>query len=258
MRFLTKEQKSECLEFCKTFKDEWDYYVYAYNSDNIFSEKVLKSEAIENKTPYSLLEPKYPVSRWNGKKWEEIKIIVKDDGTLVINPDTYCDRCVKFLSKSDIDKVPHILDFNDEYHRWDIDAEDWVIVGDEFGDLYKNLELKIREIFEIKRHKLFRKIVPAYERDQWSVELSEAKAYSLDKNASTPYIDGILSVLTDMSKDEYVEKILKHDSDEFKFQHGKIHGEMYQFLLKLKDIKNLDDMKIFQNKINSLKYKTLY
>ncbi|MBQ3543896.1 MAG: hypothetical protein IJA34_02735 [Lachnospiraceae bacterium] len=61
-----------------------------------------------------------------------------------------------------------------------------------------------------------------------------------------------------MSKDEYVEKILKHDSDEFKFQHGKIHGEMYQFLLKLKDIKNLDDMKIFQNKINSLKYKTLY
>lgn len=252
---MTREQKKECLEFCKEYIETQDYIVYTYNSKNIFSGEMLKSEAAKKKLRFCYIKPDFPVAKWTGENWEEIVLIVKADGSIIKYPASYCDQCIGFYTAKELEKNPELLKYDDKYHKWDMTTQEWIVVGNEFKDISKELEQKIREMFEVKRWKLYGKYTPGYERDMWNEELKEAYAYLNDKNVETPYIDGVLSVLKEeISKEEYMKKILGHDSNDFKFEHGKIHGELYNYLNRLKSIETLEKLKEFKKEIDSLTY----
>ena len=66
----------------------------------------------------------------------------------------------------------------------------------------------------------------------------------------------MLSILSGFSKEEYIQKILSHEnSNKFKYKMGKIHGEMYNYINNLREIKDLDTLKEFFNEIILLKFK---
>lgn len=247
---MTDEQKNECLQSCKKYDEIFDYYVYAYNNQNIFTKYIKKSEAISNKYLYTTIKPLYSVSKWNTSKWEEVKLIVKEDGSIIINPSEFCDRCVLFFTENELKNNTEITKYNDKYHRWDIENNKWIIIGNEFDDLYKEIELSLREKYEKRRISLYKKYTPEYERLFWNIEITEATEYLKNNNAETPYIDGILSTLTPkIDKSEYIKRILNNNSNEFKTELGKIHGELYTQIYKLKSLKTIDELKIFKTQI---------
>ena len=66
---LTEEEKSECNTYCKTYVENADYPVYAYDDKFIFVGRILKSEAISKNYGYTILEePGHVVSKFSLKK----------------------------------------------------------------------------------------------------------------------------------------------------------------------------------------------
>lgn len=243
---MTEKNTLECYNFIAEYENLDTYYVYAYDNNGIFDSFMLKSEAINKKLLYTTKKPEFSVSKWEDNKWNNVIIIVKSDGTLIKNPSSYCNQCSLFLTQKNIENMPKILDYNDIYHKWDIEQNDWVEVGNEFEDFYNEVEQKIRNKFNLKLISLYNGYVPEYERMFWDVEISEALSYKGNKEHKTPYLDGILSVIEPkIEKEKYIEKILKYCSDDFVYECGKIHGELYTYIYKLRELKTLDELKAF-------------
>lgn len=250
---FTDYHYSECQNYCKNFLNSHDFFVYVYNENNIYVRKVLKSEAEEMKLSYTFMKPKYPVSKWINDNWEEVKIIIKNDGTVIRNPTSFCEQCSYFITESEKKEYTNIDQYYDIYHKYDVDSKDWFVPENQLDIRKKYLEYRIHKIYDIKRWKtVFNKYIPEYERQYWEIEKTEAINYNIDKTYKTPYIDGILSVYNKYTKDQYILKILENISDDKLFNLGIIHGEMQNLLYELNNINKIEDLEKFENKINNM------
>ena len=254
---LTKSQRERCEKYCEDFFNNKDYYVFAYNENKIFTRKMYKSEAENYGLKYIInVIPKYPVSRWNESQntWEKIVTIIKNDGTVVRNPTTYCDQCVVFLNQEETNNLPDIDKYQDNYHKYDIESKTWITIGDELSDRKTYLIFRLRQLYDIKRWKtVFGHHVPSYEMYGWEIERQEAIEYTSNKNSKTPYIDGIIEGLnnTSITKDIYVKKILENITEEKSYQLGKLHGKMMQYVYKINEANSLDELDKIESEINS-------
>lgn len=258
-KLLDADQSSSCQEYCKNFINAHDFYVYAYNEKNIFTGKVLKSEAEKKNLKFTINnKPAFPVSKWNKSEniWEEVLIIVKQDGTVVRHPVNYCDQCVLFLTQKEINDLPNINDYDDDYHKYDPEKHEWFVTGNEYDDLQRNLIYRVRMMFDTVRWvKAFGHYVPEYERYGWSIEKTEAHNWLVNENSTTPYIDGILEGLGDLAptKKEYIAGIIKNSSNDVYKTLGLIHGKMNRYIYKLKNAGNIEELKTLEKEIDSLK-----
>ena len=251
---FTEFHIKQCQEYCKNFIDNHDFFVYIYNKNNIYTRKMLKSEAIKLNLSYTFIKPIFPLSKWKDDHWEEVKIIIKDDGSVIHNPVNYCDQCVYFITENEKNQYPNIDKYNDVYHKYNVELKDWFVPENELDIRNKYLEYRLHKIYDIKRWKnVFNKYIPEYERQYWNIEQNEALKYKNDKNSPTPYIDGILSTYKKYNKDEYISKILENISDTKLFDLGKIHGEMQNYIYELKQIENINELENFEEKINNLR-----
>ena len=253
---LTKSQRTECDKYCEKFFNERDYYVFAYNDNKIFIRKMLKSEANKNNYNYIInVIPKYPVSRWNEEinNWEKITTIIKDDGTVIHNPTSFCKQCVIFLTQEETNNLPDINKYNDNYHKYDFDSKTWFTIGDELSDKKKYLDFRVRQLYDIKKWKnVFNHYSHEYERYGWEIEREEALSWINNNKASTPFIDGLLVGLDDntITKKDYINKILDNISEEKSYNLGKLHGEMMKYINMIKKSKSIEELNLIENKLN--------
>lgn len=194
---LSEAEIEECAAYCRGYADTADYPVYAWNEDNICVGRILKSEAEVKGYGFTVLDvPPYPVSRRNGEAWEEIVAIIRDDGSLVERPQAFCEKCVLFLSKKEWDAFPKQPT---SAHVYDLENSEWVDPRP-FAKLLHEVQLEIRNCFEIRRWKVWGKFIPQYEQITWSYQVEEAKGFLQNATFSTPYIDSFLASRTDEGK----------------------------------------------------------
>lgn len=258
---ITSKEEESIQKYCSEFVSNHDFYVYAINENNLYFKKVYKSEAEKDGLKYIINQiPPYPVSRWNEKinTWEEIVMIIKEDGTVVRHPASFCDQCTIFLTQKEVNDLENINDHDDEYHKYDYESREWFVSGSELESRRKALIYRVRKLYDTKRWlHVYGHYVPEYERYGWQIEVSEAVKYYKNKSAKTPYIDGILEGLGDVytgTKDDYVNSILEN-IDPKKFNNlGKIHGEMQRYVYRLRDAKTVDELLELEKEISKIKY----
>lgn len=194
---LSEAELAECADYCREYADKADYPVYAWNGDNICVGHILKSEAEAKGYGFTVLDvPPYPVSRRRGGTWEEIVAIIRDDGSLVERPAGFCERCVLFLSREEWDAFPVRPT---SAHVYDLENGEWVDPRP-FARLLHEVQLEIRNCFEIRRWKVWGKFIPQYEQLTWAAQVDEATGFLNGEARATPYIDAFLAARTDEGK----------------------------------------------------------
>lgn len=230
---LSEAELTKVQNFCNTFMATADYEVAAYNTDRVFVGVIMKSLAIEKNLKYSITErPPMPMAKYNETtgKWEPIFVAFKEDGFPMYNVTKLSDDMVMFFTETewkDIPKQPsyrYSLDFKTltwmdkrELERVKTDALMTVRVYYEHQDIRANAGFRTPK-----------------EMVQWVTQYNEAKAFTADPKASTPFLDGFLSKNPQSTKEALCAKILEDYTDDALFAAGAEHGEMYNYVYRIK------------------------
>lgn len=88
---------------------------------------------------------------------------------------------------------------------------------------------------------------PYQELASWPWQIDEAKAWQSDNETETPFLDGVLEAMnaderTVTAKETLVQAVLKYTDAEWLKAVGKIHGEMYVQITKLRAAGTLEDI----------------
>lgn len=142
---MNEVQISKMEEFIQTIPTTLDLHFSCYDpaKSNLYAGIMSISEA-QAKGYVSILEDcSYSVAKFDtdNKVWIHVKAIITDDGRLILDPDSYCDRCVLFLSEEEWNEFPQ-CDFSDPstLWRWDFEENAWVDIRtvDDALEMYKN------------------------------------------------------------------------------------------------------------------------
>lgn len=108
------------------------FSAYDPKDHNLFQGNMLLSEIKENNFYFTTIPCPYSVAKYNelDDTWIEIKAIIRDDGSYVLDPDGYCDKCVLFLTNEEWEVLPPPEGANDPeaalyYIRYDFTTESW-------------------------------------------------------------------------------------------------------------------------------------
>ena len=240
---LTDEEIAACCAYCDGYLKNGDYPVQSYEAESgLYRGVMLKSEA-EEKGYYHILDdiPEHPVSKRVGNSWERIAAIIRSDGSYVLMPASVCDACVIFMTAAEWEAHSKPVR-NTE--RWDFATETW---KDDrtVEEAKKSADEWIRQAFVMKRQEIMGS-APYQELASWSWQLSEAQAWKVDNGTSTPFLDAVLAALNaeavTVSKTELVDSVLKYSSSEWMQAIGKVHGEMYVQIHKLREMNTLSEI----------------
>lgn len=108
-----------------------DIYVSAYdpNDHNLYQGNLLLSEVKKNNFFFTTVPCEYSVAKYDEleDKWEEVVTIIQENGYVIHRPDSYCVKCVIFLTQEELDNYPTIPEdlFYSPYLRWDFVKENW-------------------------------------------------------------------------------------------------------------------------------------
>lgn len=237
---LTESEISECSHFGTFFLDVADYPVQAYEPETkIWRGTMMKTEAQASGLSYVLDNaPDFPVARYTENGWEKIVAVILDDGWYKLDPDGVCDRCTLFMSQAEWDAFPHPTTGT---QKWNFVSEKW----EDYRTLEhakKNLDQFLRSSYTSKRMDIVGNAT-AQEMASWPIQLAEAEAWSVDKQAATPFIDGMVEALSGTkTKEEVVVDILKHNDEIVLKEQGKLHGEMYSYIIRGRAATTLDEV----------------
>lgn len=121
--------------------------------DNLYQGVYPLSEIKQNNWGYTYIPCDYPVASYNEttNEWERIKTIIREDGSYIIDPDTYCDLCVKFITEKEWETFTKPPTDNPRAHiAWDFITETWVDkrTPEEAANSYY---VQVKQIFESLR-----------------------------------------------------------------------------------------------------------
>ena len=239
-KILTDEQKSEIIAWCDAFEEEGDYLVAVINEDGIYEYMEYRKTAEEQGLRFVLLEEPDPDHIWrltSDNVWEQIYCAFLEDGTPVYEP---------------MRGQPYVLFMNaDEYGRLGerpTMAHTLNFTKMEWADK-RNLErLKFHAKSDVmgyfqywRAHNLEGRL-SIFETSTWTIQKQEAEAWLKDHSASTPFIDGMLTQLEGVEKEDLCQKIARHYSDEALAELGKIHGKMYSYIYAIDAAKTISEV----------------
>lgn len=241
---LTDEEIAACRAYCDGYLENGDYPVQAYETESgLYRGVMLKSEAEEKEYAHVLGDtPDHPVSKRVGDAWERIAAVIRSDGSYVLMPDGVCDACVMFLTAAEW--AEHSKPARST-QRWDFATETWKD-SRTVEEARERADAWIRELYVAQRTELMGS--GSYqELASWPWQIAEARAWQTDYNASTPFLDGVLSALnadaaTATTKAALVESVLKYTSPDWLGAIGRVHGEMYAQLTKLRAAETLQEI----------------
>lgn len=226
---LTKEEKLECSAYCKSYVNNADYPVYAYDDKFIFVGRILKSEAIAKNYGYTILEePGNVVSKYVTDHWEAVVAIIMDDGTLRLNPGGRCEKCALFFTEKEWKTFPEQPTPD---YIYDITNQEWIDPRKLVNVLHET-QLEIRNYFEAARWKEWGKYIPQYEQLTWQDQIKEAQNYLTDPVAETPYIDTFLNERTDTDKPtkETLCADILNNNKQYKIAMAKVNAKQWNYL----------------------------
>lgn len=99
-QFLTKVLQTEELDISLPAFEREINNLY----QGVFPLSVIKA----NDWGYTPIACELPLAKYNEKEdiWVSIKAIIREDGSYIIDPSSYCDQCVLFLSQEEWDTFP--------------------------------------------------------------------------------------------------------------------------------------------------------
>ncbi len=253
---LTEEEKSECNTYCKTYVENADYPVYAYDDKFIFVGRILKSEAISKNYGYTILEePGHVVSKYVTDHWEPVVAIIMDDGSLRLNPGGRCERCVLFFTEEEWNEFPKQPTSD---YIYDITNQEWIDPR-KIADVLHETQLEIRNYFEAVRWKEWGKYIPQYEQLTWRDQIEEAQNYLEYMNTenitvSTPYIDTFLTERTDENKptkEELCNDILNNNK-KYKIAMATVNARQWNYLKRAEACTTNTELDAIRDEIRKL------
>ena len=252
---LTEEEIEACKKFCEEFLEKGDYFVEAYEEDSrLYKGRMLKSAATEQSYGYALVSPEHPVSKWTGEKWERIAAIIRSDGSYVEMPEYICDACVLFFTESEW--AEHSKPSRNT-EQWDFASETWKD-NRTVEQARRSADAWIRGLYVAQRTELMGN--GSYqELASWPWQIEEAKAWKQDNGAATPFLDGVLDALNSderavTTKEVLVQDVLKYTDAEWLKSVGKVHGEMYVNLKKLRQCETLQEIDALTDALAAAKH----
>lgn len=257
---LNNEEKDDVNFYINHFYSSIDNEVYTYNDKFIYTGKMLKSEAESFVKSYTTIPvPEgMMVARFDNEKniWLNIEYIITDEGYLITHPDSYCDRCVLFLTEEEFNDLP------EQPYSWyvfDINNNEW-IDGRNINDHRLSVKRSVRTKFETLRSNNYTEYVPTYEQYCWNMQVEEAKNYKVDNTYNTPYIDTFLNTRislhseTDIpSKDILVEDILKNN-EIFTKNMAIINGYQWKYLKLIEKASTNNELDNIESEVMNLQY----
>lgn len=248
---LTEEEKLECSAYCKSYVNNADYPVYAYDDKFIFVGRILKSEAIAKNYGYTILEePGNVVSKYVTDHWEPIVAIIMDDGTLRLNPGGRCEKCTLFFTEEEWKVFPEQPTSD---YIYDIVNQEWIDPR-KFANVLHETQLEIRNYFEAIRWKEWGKYIPQYEQLTWRDQIEEAQNYLADQTVETPYIDTFLNERTDINKptkQELCSDILNNNK-QYKIAMAKVNAKQWNYLKRAESCTTNDELDEIRAEIKEL------
>lgn len=253
---LTEEEKSECNTYCKTYVENADYPVYAYDDKFIFVGRILKSEAISKNYGYTILEePGHVVSKYVTDHWEPVVAIIMDDGSLRLNPGGRCERCVLFFTEEEWNKFPKQPTSD---YIYDITNQEWIDPR-KIADVLHETQLEIRNYFEAVRWKEWGKYIPQYEQLTWRDQIEEAQNYleyinTENITVETPYIDTFLTERTDENKptkEELCNDILDNNK-KYKIAMATVNAKQWNYLKRAEACTTNTELDAIRDEIRKL------
>lgn len=253
---LTEEEKSECNTYCKTYVENADYPVYAYDDKFIFVGRILKSEAISKNYGYTILEePGHVVSKYVTDHWEPVVAIIMDDGSLRLNPGGRCERCVLFFTEEEWNEFPKQPTSD---YIYDITNQEWIDPR-KIADVLHETQLEIRNYFEAVRWKEWGKYIPQYEQLTWRDQIEEAQNYleyinTENITVETPYIDTFLTERTDENKptkEELCNDILDNNK-KYKIAMATVNAKQWNYLKRAEACTTNTELDAIRDEIRKL------
>lgn len=104
---------------------------YDPNDNNLFQGYLSLSEIKKNNYYFTTVGCPYSLAKYNELEdtWINIKAIIRSDGSYVLDPDSYCEQCVLFLTEEEWEKIAPIHKSIDDipfyYLRYDFVTNDW-------------------------------------------------------------------------------------------------------------------------------------
>lgn len=241
---LTQEEQQACCDYCDNYLENGDYPVQAYETDSgLYLGVMLKSEAQKNGHAFTLGDmPDHPACKRVDNTWQRVAVTIREDGSYVLMPESICASCVLFLTVSEWAEWPKPTRTTE---RWDFATETWQDTRT-VAQAKKDADTWIRNLYVAKRKELVGN-GPYQELASWPWQIEEAKAWIQDNEAETPFLDGVLEGLSSdhdmvMSKGVLVQEVLKYTDGEWLKSVGRVHGEMYVDIKKLRQCETLQEI----------------
>lgn len=241
-RLISEEQKNEIIAWCNSFLENHDYVVCVVNEDRIFEGMMYRKDAeAAGKTFVLLDEPEAP-HIWRlteDNTWEWIVVAFLESGEPVYSPKRG-QPYVLFMNQNEYTELgsrpsmAHVLDF--KTMKW---VDNRILERVKFHS-----RSDVMGYFQYYRtHNIEGRLSP-FEVTTWSIQRSEAEAWTKDHNANTPFIDGMLSELKnpEITKEELCRRILAHYTDEEMAELGKLHGKMYSYIYAVENAETVEEI----------------
>ena len=142
---MDDEQIARMGTFIQTIPATLDLHFSCYDParSNLYVGTMSISEAKEKGYVSILEDCSHSVAKFDidSGLWIPVKAIITDDGRPIIDPDSYCDRCMLFLTEEEWNEFPQ-CDFSDPstLWRWDFEEKMWIDIRTvkDVLDTYKN------------------------------------------------------------------------------------------------------------------------
>lgn len=229
---LTDEEVAACKAYCDAWLATGDYPVHAYEADSgLYRGTMLKSEALATEFSYVIDKaPDAPVSKYINGEWQRVAAIIRSDGSWELMPDMLCDACVLFFSADEW--ASHSKPARST-ERWDFATETWKDKRT-LDEAKHEADVWIRNAYTVTRTKAMGAGL-SLELCTWPWQSEEARAWTADNTAITPFLTAQLAAMNDgataqTTMAELVESVLKYDGVEWLTKCGTIHGQMYKHI----------------------------
>lgn len=239
-KLLTEEQKNEIVSWCESFKEENDYLVSVINEDRIFMYMEYKKVAKEKGLDWVFLpEPEDPYL-WRlteDNTWEQVYAAFTEDGTPFIHPR----RGHPYVLFMNEDEYGQLGERPTMAHSLNFTTMQWVDARN-LDRLKLHAKSDVFGYFQYWRSHYYEGRITIFEVSTWNMQKLEAEKWLNDNSTPTPFIDGMLSKLEGLSKEELCHKIVNHYTAEELYELGQLHGEMYSYIYAIEQAKTISEV----------------
>lgn len=227
-------------QYQSTYKDTHDYPVWCYDSEYLYLGTFLKSEALEKDYNYTLIgEPDHPASKLvfedHTPVWKKIKMVVRHDESVAINPDGLCPACVYGFTEEEYnEKVPPMPS---GWHKWSITRSEWYDPRD-IEDTRQRAKQDCLSTFDYQISAITKKHQGQRQMHIWVWEVEEARAYLDGTNPDPVYLKAFLDQRTDPGKPTLTElcQDVINNHNEYLIGAAKVNARLWGYLKELESL----------------------